>query len=342
MADKKISALTGATTPLAGTEVLPIVQSGSTVKVAVSDLTAGRTVSVTSVTAGLGAVGTPAYTFTGDTNTGLWSPTANIVAFSTDGVERLRVDASGNLLVGLTSPAYAEFVSLQKNQDAQTYQLIRNTSTGSSAYTGYYISASGNSWGIRAGSAVANSNSLQFVVDALGAPVARMTLDTSGNLTANSGNLVIGTANKGIDFSANANAPGMTSELLTWYEEGTWTPALAFSSGSVTYLNQVGTYTRIGKQVTLNFWVRINATSTPLGATSVIGLPFASGATSSRPAAALRVNGVVLIGYCVGWLGTSTSSISITDIQSGTSVNLDGSAFAAASEIGGSITYLIL
>ena len=42
MADKKISALTGATTPLAGTEVLPIVQSGATVKVAVSDLTAGR------------------------------------------------------------------------------------------------------------------------------------------------------------------------------------------------------------------------------------------------------------------------------------------------------------
>lgn len=45
MADKKISALTGASTPLAGTEVLPVVQSGSTVKVAVSNLTAGRAVS---------------------------------------------------------------------------------------------------------------------------------------------------------------------------------------------------------------------------------------------------------------------------------------------------------
>jgi hypothetical protein len=39
MADKKISALTAATTPLAGTEVLPIVQSGSTVKVSVTNLT---------------------------------------------------------------------------------------------------------------------------------------------------------------------------------------------------------------------------------------------------------------------------------------------------------------
>jgi hypothetical protein len=39
MADKKISALTSATTPLAGTEVLPIVQSSATVKVATNDLT---------------------------------------------------------------------------------------------------------------------------------------------------------------------------------------------------------------------------------------------------------------------------------------------------------------
>ena len=50
MADKKISALTAASTPLAGTEVLPIVQSGATVKVAVSDLTAGRAISATQLT----------------------------------------------------------------------------------------------------------------------------------------------------------------------------------------------------------------------------------------------------------------------------------------------------
>lgn len=50
MADKKISALTAAATPLAGTEVLPIVQSGTTVKVAVSDLTAGRATTASSFT----------------------------------------------------------------------------------------------------------------------------------------------------------------------------------------------------------------------------------------------------------------------------------------------------
>ena len=47
MADKKISALTASTTPLAGTEVLPIVQGGATVKVSVANLTAGRNAGMT-------------------------------------------------------------------------------------------------------------------------------------------------------------------------------------------------------------------------------------------------------------------------------------------------------
>jgi hypothetical protein len=56
MADKKISALTAASTPLVGTEVLPIVQSSTTVKVAVSDLTAGRAISATQITLTAGNV----------------------------------------------------------------------------------------------------------------------------------------------------------------------------------------------------------------------------------------------------------------------------------------------
>jgi hypothetical protein len=59
--------------------------------------------SATSIANGLGAVGTPSYTFTGDTNTGMWSPSSDAIAFSTAGSERVRVDSSGNLLVGTTS-----------------------------------------------------------------------------------------------------------------------------------------------------------------------------------------------------------------------------------------------
>jgi hypothetical protein len=63
MADKKISALTAATTPLAGTEVLPIVQSGATVQVSVANLTAGRAISATAVTASTGDITSTAGNF---------------------------------------------------------------------------------------------------------------------------------------------------------------------------------------------------------------------------------------------------------------------------------------
>jgi len=56
MADTKISALTSASTPLAGTEVLPIVQSSTTKQVSVANLTAGRAISATQITLTTGNV----------------------------------------------------------------------------------------------------------------------------------------------------------------------------------------------------------------------------------------------------------------------------------------------
>ena len=70
MANTKISGLTSSTTPLAGTEVLPIVQSSATVKVAVSDLTAGRSVSMS---AGTISSGNLAFTSTAQRITGDFS-----------------------------------------------------------------------------------------------------------------------------------------------------------------------------------------------------------------------------------------------------------------------------
>jgi hypothetical protein len=56
MADTKISGLPASTTPLAGTEVLPIVQSGVTRQVSVANLTAGRAVSATQMTLTTGSL----------------------------------------------------------------------------------------------------------------------------------------------------------------------------------------------------------------------------------------------------------------------------------------------
>jgi hypothetical protein len=92
MANAKISALTGATTPLAGTEVLPIVQSSVTKNVSVANLTAGRDVSATKFIP----------TGTSVTGNGMYLPAANSVGISTNGVNAVYIDASQNVGVGTT------------------------------------------------------------------------------------------------------------------------------------------------------------------------------------------------------------------------------------------------
>lgn len=73
----------------------------------------------------------------------------------------------------------------------------------------------------------------------------------SGNVTLSTGNLIIGTSGKGIDFSATSGAG--TSELFADYEEGTWTPSFAKSGGSTPTQTSTGTYTIIGNIVYFSF-----------------------------------------------------------------------------------------
>lgn len=79
-------------------------------------------------------------------------------------------------------------------------------------------------------------------------------------------------AGKGIDFSANTHAAGMTSELLDWYEEGTWTPSVG---GTATYSSRSGKYTRIGNVVHIFCSMQINVLGTG-STTTISGLPFVS------------------------------------------------------------------
>ena len=103
----------------------------------------------------------------------------------------------------------------------------------------------------------------------------KLKVSSVGDVTVNLGNLVIGTSGKGIDFSATAGTG--TSELFSDYEEGNWSPNQGAGLTVVGAFTSSGTYTKIGRQVTING--RVNgATSIAAALGSVIctNLPFAT------------------------------------------------------------------
>ena len=228
MANSKISALTSATTPLAGTETLPVVQSGTTKQVSVANLTAGRSVAAQA----LSLSNTETYLGMTATNAGgkLW------YAISGGG--------------GNVSPGY--------------FCLFNGTS-GNKVMS------------------IAPSTSEQFVTD------------TSGNFNMIAGNVVQGTAAKGFNFTANTPAAGKTSQLLNWYEEGTWTPSVSSTVGTITLLGAVsGTYTRIGRRVFINFSIAITTNGTAAGGILVSGLPFTISGFGSGSGRENGVNGYMI------------------------------------------------
>jgi hypothetical protein len=85
MADLKISQVPAATTPLAGTEVLPIVQSGTTKQVSIDNLTAGKAVSASTVSATTVTATTVNGTF--DTNVAAAGVTLSGTTLAADGTD---------------------------------------------------------------------------------------------------------------------------------------------------------------------------------------------------------------------------------------------------------------
>lgn len=112
MADTKISGLPASTTPLAGTEELPIVQSGVTRKVSVANLTAGRAISATQLTLSTGNLivangqgidfsatpGTGTSELLNDYEEGTWTPTVSTA--NGDGTYSVTVNSATYTKIG--------------------------------------------------------------------------------------------------------------------------------------------------------------------------------------------------------------------------------------------------
>ncbi len=109
-----------------------------------------RTIASTASTSGVFAAGTvsaPGITFSGDTNTGIYSPAADTIAFTEGGVEAMRLDASGNVGIGTTAPGSRLDVNGPASVTAFTGStrlgLMVRGSTGSADFSG--IDFTGNS-----------------------------------------------------------------------------------------------------------------------------------------------------------------------------------------------------
>jgi hypothetical protein len=208
----------------------------------------------------------------------------NLMFHTNAGSERMRLDASGNLLVGKTS-ANATDVGIVANANGRLYaaasgasSIFNRTSSdgdivdfrkdGSTVgsigiqSTGFYIDGESGHAGIRfAGNEVSprdNGSDADGVVS-LGESDKRFK-----DLYLSSGVYLGGTG------SANK---------LEDYEEGTFDVALdSGHSGSITLNSsyKTGRYIKIGNTVTFTLHVRISAVSAPSGTLGLTGLPFAS------------------------------------------------------------------
>ena len=168
-----------------------------------------------------------------------------------------------------------------------TYALVLANGTTSNtalgAYAGYGITTGSKNvvlGAYRGALAPISATGSNYIVFSDGDANVRGYYDSTGNL-------VVPVAAKGINFTANSPAAGMTSQLLNWFEEGTWTPAYTPTTGAFGTIGAVtsGTYTRVGKRV--YFEAALRTTGTPSLGTAggrllITGLPFTASASGGQ------------------------------------------------------------
>jgi hypothetical protein len=139
-----------------------------------------------------GTVSAPAITTTGDTNTGIFFPAADTIAFTEGGTESMRIDSSGNLGIGTTSP-----VSIA----GYTIQTLNNQTSGS----GTYYQQAGTSIGR------VLVTSTEMYVGSNGAfPLILTTNATERMRIDSSGNVGIGTSSPAVRLQIEQNQAAYT------------------------------------------------------------------------------------------------------------------------------------
>ena len=156
---------------------------------------------------------------------------------------------------------------------------------------------------------------LKTVTNIINASQIQTPITLPGDVTLSTGNLIIGTSGKGIDFSATSGTG--TSELLSDYEEGTWT--LGISGMTLTGGTTIAKYTKVGRQVTVQVEMGdVTLSGTPSG--TITGLPFAnSTGRSSTSGVSYRFAFNNLSNNVVGIVLSGGTNIAFVSMDSGLS-----------------------
>jgi len=152
----------------------------------------------------------------------------------------------------------------------------------------------------------------------------------TNDVTVTSGNFVMGTADKGIDFAVTGNSSGtMQSEVLDDYEEGIFSPTMLFAGANtgISYTEQSGTYTKIGDRVIYSIRLRVANKGSSTGSLQIGGFPFAVGTgTRNYTAHTLYWDKIACTGTLIGYNAVGASYLDIRTVNdSGTNADVTDS-----------------
>lgn len=126
------------------------------------------------------------------------------------------------------------------------------------------------------------------------------------------------------------------NETLTVYDEGDWTPALRFGTGTtgITYTTQTGKYTRIGNRVWIHCLITLSSKGSSTGNADISGLPFTVANSANNPMRWLTMNTAYVNMFAVPSAGGTLVAIrALTAASTDAGVAITDAAFTNTSSL---------